>query len=339
MSDFNLPTLDSTYIDFLNQLKSRDVDSLTLCLSTPNNPPIGAIKYDRANNKFQEYNGSSFVDKILSISGGGTGASMAAGARANLGLGTLATQNNSAVNITGGSITGVSLDASGLSSGVVALARGGTGASLGIGAAGTFLRSNGSAVSFGTDGSALTNLNASALASGTVSAARLPPGVGYVSRILNFSTATTFTITTSYTDSPLTLTITPTSAANRLRIEASLNLYLLTLLVSTAIPSTDVHVDALLVRNGITVREWRYVANFQTGVGVTSSPQPVNVGPYGNIAGNYYLSVIDSPASTAALTYTIRLRMGTINGSNIQAYLNASSGTSHSDITITEIGA
>src|SRR5439155_26258317 len=126
----------------------------------------------------------------------------------------------------------------------------------------------------------------------------------YVSRILNFSTATTFTITTSYTDSPLTLTITPTSAANRLRIEASLNLYLLTLLVSTAIPSTDVHVDALLVRNGITVREWRYVANFQTGVGVTSSPQPVNVGPYGNIAGNYYLSLIYSPAGTLSLSYT-----------------------------------
>src|SRR5947207_2320784 len=125
MSDFNLPTLASTYTDFLNQLKSRDVDSLTLCLSTPSNPPVGAIKYDRTNNKFQEYNGSSFVDKILSLSGGGTGASTAASARSNLGLGTLATQNNSAVNITGGSITGVSLDASGLSTGIVALARGG----------------------------------------------------------------------------------------------------------------------------------------------------------------------------------------------------------------------
>src|SRR5206468_1684538 len=153
------------YIDFLNQLKARDVDSLTLCLSTPSNIPLGAIKYNRASDKFQEYDGAAFQDKLISLAGGGTGASSASSARSNLGLGTLATQNNSAVNITGGSITGVSLDASGIAAGILGLARGGTGASLGIGASGTFLRSNGSAVSFGTDGSALTNLNASALAS------------------------------------------------------------------------------------------------------------------------------------------------------------------------------
>lgn len=55
----------------------------------------------------------------------------------------------------------------------VPLNKGGTGASLTIGASGTFLRSDGAAVSFSTDGLALTNLNASNIASGTLANARL----------------------------------------------------------------------------------------------------------------------------------------------------------------------
>lgn len=56
----------------------------------------------------------------LSIISGGTGATTASGARTNLGLGTIATQNASSVSITGGSITGIT---------DLAVADGGTGAS------------------------------------------------------------------------------------------------------------------------------------------------------------------------------------------------------------------
>jgi hypothetical protein len=61
----------------------------------------------------------------LPVTEGGTGASTAAGARTNLGLGTISTQNANAVAITGGSITGI------LS---LAIADGGTGAASAAGA-------------------------------------------------------------------------------------------------------------------------------------------------------------------------------------------------------------
>lgn len=48
----------------------------------------------------------------VSIADGGTGASTAAGARTNLGLGTIATQDANNVSITGGTISGVSLSSS-----------------------------------------------------------------------------------------------------------------------------------------------------------------------------------------------------------------------------------
>jgi len=61
----------------------------------------------------------------LPVLSGGTGSNTVSGARTNLGLGTIATQNSNAVAITGGSITGIT---------DLAVADGGTGASNASGA-------------------------------------------------------------------------------------------------------------------------------------------------------------------------------------------------------------
>ena len=148
MADWSLPGLTSLYTAVLSILKDRDVDAITLGLSTPTNPPTGAIRYVRASNKFQEYDGAVWNDKVLAVEGGGTGASTAANARTALGLGTLATQNSNNVNITGGTIAGASLDAGDINSGVVPLNRGGTGVALALGTEGQVLGSVSGAVGF-----------------------------------------------------------------------------------------------------------------------------------------------------------------------------------------------
>ena len=63
---------------------------------------------------------ASNVDGVIAINNGGTGATTAAAARTNLGLGTISTQASNNVSITGGSIAGIT---------DLAIADGGTGAS------------------------------------------------------------------------------------------------------------------------------------------------------------------------------------------------------------------
>lgn len=111
-ADWNEPELSTAYSDVLDELKDRDLDSATLFVSAPTNPVDGMMRYVRASNKFQEYLTGSWTDKVLSLAGGGTGGATASDARTNLGLGTIAVQNANNVNITGGSISGVTFGGS-----------------------------------------------------------------------------------------------------------------------------------------------------------------------------------------------------------------------------------
>jgi hypothetical protein len=107
MADWNLPVLTSLYKDFLNLLKERDVDSITMGKAAITNPVVGTIRYERGTNTFQEWNGGAWVTLVVSLASGGLGSSNPADARNLLGIGTMGTQNANAVAITGGTITGL----------------------------------------------------------------------------------------------------------------------------------------------------------------------------------------------------------------------------------------
>lgn len=107
MADWNEPSNISLMDEVLGNLKDRDENAGTLFLNAPTNPIVGMVRWHRASSKFQEYNGSSWIDMVLSIAGGGSAAITASAARTSLGLGSLATQNSNAVTISGGSISGL----------------------------------------------------------------------------------------------------------------------------------------------------------------------------------------------------------------------------------------
>lgn len=157
MADWNNPTTASNYsTSVLQVLKARDFDAISLCLADPTNMVDDMIKLVRSPVKFQRRSSGAWVDMLLDITGGGTGAATAGGARTALGLGTMATQDSSAVSISGGTLAGGG-------AGLTAL----TAANITSG--GTLPALN---------GSNLTNLVATNLATGTVAPARLGSGSG-----------------------------------------------------------------------------------------------------------------------------------------------------------------
>lgn len=109
MADWAEPTITTQYDVFVAEAKDRDVDSATMFLNAPTNPPNGAIRWNRSTNVFESYStGTSTWTPIISgIAGGGTGGTTAATARTALGLGTMATQNANAVAVTGGAVAGL----------------------------------------------------------------------------------------------------------------------------------------------------------------------------------------------------------------------------------------
>jgi hypothetical protein len=112
MADWNKPALTDSYANFLTFLAARDTDAALMFNGTsPTNTPTGAIGQATvsSNMKFQKYNGTTWVDQALDVTGGGTGGTTAATARTGLGLGTMSTQASSAVSITGGAISGVTV--------------------------------------------------------------------------------------------------------------------------------------------------------------------------------------------------------------------------------------
>jgi len=137
--------------------------------------PVGTIQY--IGQSPIVVTGSTISLSTVPVNLGGTGATTASGARTNLGLGTISTQDASAVAITGGSITGIT---------DLAIADGGTGASTASGARtnlglGTIATQDASNVSI--TGGSITGITDLAIADGgtgasTASGARSNLGLG-----------------------------------------------------------------------------------------------------------------------------------------------------------------
>ena len=108
-ANWNNPTTTRNYAtEVLPDIKTRDEDAITLLGGTaPSNLPTGAIKYNRTTDELQEWDGATFNTVGFALTSGGTGATDAAGARTNLGIGSLGTQNSNAISVTGGSISGL----------------------------------------------------------------------------------------------------------------------------------------------------------------------------------------------------------------------------------------
>ena len=92
-------------------MKSRDVDCATMFGSDPNPVGIvpGTMRFSRSTDRFEDWDGSNWRPRVISVSGGGTGSSDPATVRNNLGIGTLGLQNANAVAITGGAIQNTGL--------------------------------------------------------------------------------------------------------------------------------------------------------------------------------------------------------------------------------------
>lgn len=116
----NSPDETTNYITVLTNLRDRDKDAAKAFVTDPTNPQENFFRFNRAGNKFQEYLSAVWVDKVLSIAGGGTGATSAGAIRTNLGLGTMSLQNDNAVSIMGGNIGGATnISAYSLTAGLV----------------------------------------------------------------------------------------------------------------------------------------------------------------------------------------------------------------------------
>jgi hypothetical protein len=117
------------------------------------------------------------------------------------------------------------------------------------------------------------------------------PGGGKIVQVISTSTTTPTSGTSSYVDSGITATITPTSASNKILVFTTVALE------SSRSSSTNTTTNVQLRRGSTTIanydtRQWNYASSFASGTNYMGTVST--------------LTYMDSPATTSATTYTIR---------------------------------
>jgi hypothetical protein len=167
-------------------------------------------------------------------------------------------------------------------------------------------------LAIGTTGQVLT-------VSGGVPAWTAPAGGGKVLQVVNATVSTqASTTSTTYSDTGLTATITPSASTSKV----------LVILMQNGVAKVgDTSVDLKLVRAGSDITQFVGSAAFDNGTGW-------------NDIGTAGITYLDSPATTSATTYKTQFKSGSSgNTAYVQLFGADSSDMAKSSITLIEIGA
>lgn len=142
------------------------------------------------------------------------------------------------------------------------------------------------------------NLNASNLNSGTVASARFP--AGSIIQVLSMNATSTVTVnTTSFTDTGLSLAITPSSASNKIYVAYT----------------AGIELDSGTgTQNTIEVRLLRDATQIRINREGDRDNDSRNITPHGH-------AILDSPATTSAVTYKVQVRLQSTSDGRIM-YVN-----------------
>jgi len=174
-----------------------------------------------------------------------------------------------------------------------------------------------------------TGISASAISTGTLAAARLPAGT--VLQVVNATkTDTSSTSSTSYTDTGVTATITPSTTSNKI---------LVTICVPTVGISNDNIAYFQLQRNGTSIIE-----STGGGLGETNDATFTIGGqqfsPNNRQGDSLSITYLDSPSTTSAVTYKLQMKVQAGGGTMyVNRWAADNNKSSVATITLMEIAA
>jgi hypothetical protein len=164
----------------------------------------------------------------------------------------------------------------------------------------------------------VSTIQNASLASGVPSAAKLP--AGSVLQVVQASTTTRVQITNStYTDTNLTASITPSSSSSKILVLISQNIGTYN---SSQVGTAG---NLRIVRDSTTVFTSENVISIVAALGNASEVR---------VAGQYSLNYLDSPATTSSTTYKTQANL---SGGGGRVEPQSSNGLSNSTIILMEI--